>query len=96
MTWIKTIPFEKASGRLKDYYKDLRSLFPKEYQDLVSALVKSDGTSDSIVAAHSLLPEVLKPLFLGLAELLSPKLPLSRKQHEMINTLVSSLNHCHY
>ena len=34
--------------------------------------------------------------FATFGSLMSPDLPLSRKQHEMITTLVSVTNRCHY
>jgi hypothetical protein len=51
---------------------------------------------DSIVQAHSLIPPVLEHLFSAFREMLSPALPLARRQHEMIATVVSVLNECHY
>jgi hypothetical protein len=35
-------------------------------------------------------------MFTAIARLIGPDLPLSRRQHEMIATLVSSLNRCFY
>jgi len=35
-------------------------------------------------------------MFTAFREMLSPELPLERRQHEMIATVVSKLNHCHY
>ena len=34
--------------------------------------------------------------FATFGELMSPALPLSRRQHEMIATMVSLTNQCHY
>jgi hypothetical protein len=96
MTWISTIPPAQADCPLQDIYRKVRALFPPEYQEEVPAVTRPDGTADSIVAAHSLLPEVLEPIFTAFARLLAPDLPLSRRQHEMITTLVSSLNQCLY
>lgn len=96
MTWIKTIEPASATGELLLNYKELRSRFPIEYSGTVPALTRPDGTSDSIVSAHSLFPSVMRNIFLALSDLMSPRLPLSRRQQEMIHTLVSSLNHCHY
>jgi hypothetical protein len=55
-----------------------------------------DGASSEIVASHSLIPEALHHAFATFGSLMSPNLPLSRKQHEMITTLVSVTNRCHY
>jgi hypothetical protein len=96
MTWISTIPPAQADSHLQDIYRKVRALFPPEYQGEVPAVTRPDGTADSIVAAHSLLPGVLEPVFTAFARLLAPDLPLSRRQHEMITTLVSGLNRCVY
>ncbi len=96
MTWIKTTPPRDATGELQAAYQSLSRSFPGEYQQPVDTLRKSDGSTDSIVESHSPLPKVLQPMFTALAELMSPALALTRTQHEMINTLVSSLNSCHY
>jgi len=96
MTWIKTIPPNAAQGTLRGAYERLSGIFPSEYNDPVKALLNSDGSADSIVASHSLFPNVMEPMFKALAELMSPELPLSRRHHEMINTVVSATNRCHY
>lgn len=51
---------------------------------------------DSIVMAHSLMPEALLRIFSGYGAMLQPDLPLSRAQHEMIAVVVSALNDCFY
>lgn len=96
MTWIKTVPPSQADNQLREIYSRIYALYPSEYGDEVPAIVRADGTADSIIASHSLLPEVMEPMFVALGKLLSPGLPLTRRQHEMITTLVSSLNHCFY
>ena len=62
----------------------------------MDALRRPDGTNDSIVAAHSLIPEAMRHLMSGLGVLLQPDLPLTRRQHEMIATVVSAQNRCFY
>ena len=69
--------------------------FP-EYGVPVESLKRPDGTGDSIVAAHSLIPEAMRHMMSGLAALLQPHLPLTRRQHEMIATVVSARNRCFY
>jgi hypothetical protein len=96
MTWIKTTSPKLAEGVLRDSYAQLYSLYPPEYKDAVPVLVRPDGTSDSIMEAHSLLPEVMLHIFSAHAQLLSPSLPLSRRQQEMISTVVSQANRCFY
>ena len=68
-----------------------RSLYPKEYDRKEPAT-----TSESIVSTHTLIPEALHHAFATFGSLMSPALPLSRAQHEMITTHVSAINRCHY
>ncbi len=96
MTWIRIIPPAAADESLRRCYEDLRALYPEEYHTEVSSLRKPDGTSDSITAVHSLIPEAMRHAMAAYAALLSPGLPLTRRQHEMIATVVSALNRCFY
>jgi hypothetical protein len=96
MTWIKTVPAENADAELRRIYEAIYALYPGEYCDAVPSLVRSDGGSDSIVAAHSLIPEAMRHMMSGLAALLQPNLPLTRRQHEMIAAVVSVHNRCFY
>src|SRR5205823_6504032 len=68
------------------------ALYPPEYRIEVSAVQRPDGSADSIVAAHSLIPQALRHALSTYGVLLAPDLPLTRRQHEMIATLVSALN----
>ena len=94
MTWIKTVPAAEADGALRRAMEDARSLYPKEYADPVHAV--EDGEAAGIVASHTLIPEALRHAFSTFGALMSPELPLSRAQHEMIATVVSVTNRCHY
>lgn len=94
MTWIKTIPFEEADEKLRGAMEQQRGLYPKEYAEPVHPT--PDGESSGIVASHSLIPEALYHAFSTFGVLMSPELPLSRAQHEMITTVVSVTNRCHY
>jgi alkylhydroperoxidase family enzyme len=93
MTWIKTIPLSEASDALKEAIEKQRSLYPDEYASPVHPT--GDGTS-GIVASHSLIPQALYHAFSTFGALMSPELPLTRRQHEMITTVVSATNRCHY
>jgi len=90
MTWIRTIPMDEADDKLRLVLEATRAAYPKEY-----AASPSPG-GDSIVASHSLLPEVMHHIFSAFAAMMSPELPLSRAQHEMIATVVSAQNRCFY
>jgi hypothetical protein len=92
MTWIKTIPFAEADEKLRAAVERQRALYPREYE-LPTGVTDEAG---SIVASHSLIPDALYHAFGAFGALLSPDLPLTRKQHEMITTVVSVANRCHY
>jgi hypothetical protein len=96
MTWIQVIPPAEAGPQLGECYASTYALYPPEYQIQTPALQRADGTSDSIVASHSLIPQALRHAFSTLGVLLAPDLPLTRRQHEMIATVVSALNRCFY
>lgn len=92
MTWIKTIPLNEAGERLLSALEKQRALYPVEYATPVHA---QDGTS-GIVASHTLIPDALFHAFATFGTLMAPNLPLSRRQHEMIATMVSIANRCVY
>src|SRR5262249_61399272 len=96
MTWIRTFQPDQAHGELSEAYREVYALYPPEYAGEVPAVRRADGTSDSIVAAHSLIPPALRPALATFGVLCSPDLPLTRRQHEMVATPVSALNPCVY
>jgi len=93
MTWIRTVPMSEAGDDLKRAIAAQRELYPIEYADPVHPT--GDGTS-GIVASHSLIPDALFHAFATFGALMSPDLPLTRRQHEMITTVVSAANRCVY
>jgi alkylhydroperoxidase family enzyme len=90
MTWIRTIPPEEAGPELREAMEAQRKLYPKEYERDPS------DRSESIVATHTLIPQALHHAFAAFGALMSTELPLTRRQHEMITTVVSAVNRCHY
>jgi hypothetical protein len=96
MPWIKTTSSREATGDLRAVYESIYPRYPKEYMSSVPAVQNPDGSEDSIIAAHSLIPELMRGIGQGYAALLQPNLPLTRRQQEMIATVVSSANHCFY
>jgi alkylhydroperoxidase family enzyme len=94
MTWITTVPFDEADEKLRKAMEAQRGLFPAEYA--VPVHPTPDGQSSAIVASHSLIPEALYHAFSTFGVLMSPDLPLTRARHEMIATVVSAVNRCHY
>jgi hypothetical protein len=93
MTWIKIVPFSEADDQLRQALDAQRALYPEEYAQPVHPT--PDGTSE-IVASHSLIPAALYHAFATFGTLMSPDLPLTRRQHEMITTVVSATNRCVY
>ena len=94
MTWIKTIGPDEADGPLKAALAAQRALYPKEYAG-PPAQPASAG-ANSIIASHSLIPAALEHAFATYGALMSPDLPLERRHHEMIATVVSVTNRCRY
>lgn len=93
MAWIKTVPFEEADEKLRQTLTDLRASYPSEYSAPPSAAL---GTDESIIASHTLIPDAMFHAFAEFSALMSPDLPLQRRQHEMIATVVSAANECFY
>ena len=56
----------------------------------------AEGGGSDIVASHSLIPQALHHAFSTFGALMSPDLPLQRRHHEMIATMVSVTNRCVY
>ena len=93
MTWIQTLSAEE-SEEVRKASEAQRELYPIEYATPVHPT--ADGQSAGIVASHSLIPKALYHAFATFGSLMSPDLPLNRRQHEMITTVVSVTNRCHY
>jgi len=93
VTWIKTIPPSEAQGKLLEALEQQRALYPPEYGPPRNVTGDESG---GIVASHSLIPDALFHAFATFGVLMSPELPLTRRQHEMITTVVSLTNRCHY
>ena len=93
MAWIKTIPLAEADGELLELLTKQRALYPVEY---ALPAPKASKTGESIVESHTLIPDALYHAFSTFGALMSTNLPLERRQHEMIATMVSVVNDCHY
>jgi hypothetical protein len=93
MTWIKTVRIDEDE-RVKKAIESERMLYPPEYRTPAPAVDR--GEAESITASHSLIPDALFHSFSAFGAMLSPDLPLKRHQHEMIATVVSVTNRCHY
>lgn len=93
MTWIKTVSMDDDENVRKAMLEQ-RKLYPNEYTSPVPAV--DGGSETGIAASHSLIPDALFHAFSTFGALMDPKLPLTRSQHEMIATMVSVTNRCHY
>lgn len=93
MTWIKIIPASE-NEEVRRAIEAQRELYPVEYATPVHPT--PDGDTAGIVASHSLIPDALYHAFATFGTLMSADLPLTRRQHEMITTVVSVTNRCHY
>jgi hypothetical protein len=93
MTWIKTFRMDEDE-RVKQAMDAQRQLYPQEYRTPAPAV--DNGEANSITASHSLIPDALYHSFSAYGAMLAPELPLQRHQHEMIATIVSVTNRCHY
>ena len=93
MTWIRTVPLSEADEKLRQAIEGEKVFYPKEYADPVHP---DDSGASSIVGSHTLIPEALYHSFAAFGALMSPELPLSRRQHEIITTMVSVTNRCVY
>jgi len=93
MTWIKTVSMWDDE-RVKAAMEAQRKFYPPEYATPVPEV--DHGPEASIVGSHTLLPDVLFHSFAAFGAMMAPDLPLSRRQHEIITTMVSVTNRCHY
>jgi hypothetical protein len=97
MAWIETIPpgSPNVGEALARAYAMQRTLYPAMYGEPKPP--RDDGSqAESIVSSHSLIPDALQHAFATFGALMSPELPLERRQHEMIATMVSVTNRCRY
>ena len=93
MTWIRTVSLPEANEKLRRAIEGEKLLYPKEYGDPVHP---DPSGASSIVGSHTLIPDALFHAFSTFGALMSPDLPLVRRQHEMIATMVSVTNRCVY
>lgn len=94
MTWIRVVPLSEADERLRKAMEAQMGLYPIEYATPTEA--KKSDKDGGIVSSHSLIPEALQHAFSTFGVLMSSELPLTRRQHEMIATMVSVTNRCVY
>ena len=93
MTWIKTFDPMAAAGPLRNAFLAQAKLYPREYATSTRPGVPA---TEGIMASHSLMPEALWHAFATFGAAMAPDLPLDRRHHEMIATVVSVTNRCRY
>ena len=92
MTWISTTQPEGNDEAVARSRAMQRELYPVMYGEKGPPELEGE----SIVASHNLFPDAQYHAFATFGTLMSPDLPLTRRQHEMITTVVSVTNRCHY
>lgn len=92
MAWIRTIGLRdpELTPELLGAYGVANTLMPPEYA------MSGETDVPGIIKAHSLDPKALELVFRAGLHLVNGPSPLSRREREMINTVVSSANHCFY
>jgi hypothetical protein len=83
----------EGDDALRQAIERQRGLYPVEYATPVHP---TEAGGAQIVESHSLIPEALYHAFATFGVLISPDLPLTRRQHEIITTMVSVTNRCVY
>jgi uncharacterized peroxidase-related enzyme len=81
MTWIRTVSEAEATGYVKSAYE---------------AHVKARGWVSNIVKSFSIRPDILRAFQNLFVTLMFGPSDLSRAQREMLATVVSVANRCHY
>ena len=96
MTWIQTRPVSDPD--VARALKDAMEGYPPDYAPKRRSERKLPPAvqDDSIVLAHSLIPDALRHVFKSFGAMLDASLPLSRRQQEMIAVRVSAFNDCYY
>jgi alkylhydroperoxidase family enzyme len=98
MTWIKTLSPTAENSTVREALQKLIELYPREYNPARrhERILPDAVKNDSIMLSHSLIPQAMFHAFATFGSLMDPALPLTRRQHEMIATTVSTLNKCFY
>jgi uncharacterized peroxidase-related enzyme len=81
VAWIRTVPEDEAQGGIKRQY---------------DAAIKRAGRVSKIVSVNSLRPDVMRTFMQLYLQLMYGDSELSRREREMVATVVSRANDCHY
>jgi hypothetical protein len=92
MAWISTKPPGGSDEAVARSRATQRELCPMMNGEQGPAALEGE----SIVASHNLFPDTQHHAFATFGTLMSPDLPLERRHHEMIATMVSVTKSCRY
>ncbi len=81
MSWIEMISYDDSEGELRERFE------PLQY---------TEGKIDHILQIHSLLPTTMTSHFKFYRDIMYGRSDLSRKERELVATVVSIANECHY
>ena len=81
MSWIKMISYDESEGELREIFE------PLQYEP---------GKIDHIIQIHSLLPSTMTSHHTYYRDIMFGRSSLSRKERELVATVVSIANECHY
>ena len=93
MTWIHVDSVRRGDETLRTAREAQQQLYPMEY---ATPTHPHHAATEGSSRLTSLIPDALYHAFAAFGALMSPDLPLTRRQHEMITTVVSATNRCHY
>lgn len=98
MAWIETRPPTAQNPEVAAALREVRAKLPAEYSPAQQAKmqVPEAVAKESIVLAHSLIPDAMKHAVALMTASFDPSLPLSRREHELVAAVVSSVNGCFY
>jgi len=92
MTWIRTIPLPEADEKLRRAIDAQKLFYPKSTR--APCIQRRRHLRDRRVTQPHPRRAVSRVRDFGV--LMAPDLPLTRRQHEMITTVVSVTNRCRY
>ena len=81
MSWIKMISYDDSEGELRERFE------PLQYEP---------GKIDHILQIHILLPSTMASHHTYYRDIMFGRSSLSRKERELVATVVSITNECHY
>ena len=82
MAWIDMVDEDKAEGKLKEIYERITG--------------RGSSKVANVLKVHSLNPQVLEDHLNLYKTIMFAGSNISRKQREMVATVVSTINDCHY